>query len=117
MSDGPGVESIQEIESLPIPEEIRDDMLKLIAAAGGAVWTRTEKLDARARSLSTIAMLTALGRHEELAIHIRLGQEEFGVSRQELCEIIMHAGVYAGLPAALAGMRIASRVFSEMDAA
>ena len=104
------------IEQLPIPDEIQSDMQKLIAMAGGAVWGRTEQLDTRTRSLSTMSILTALGRHDELAIHIRLGQEQFGVTRREICEMMMHAAVYAGFPAALSAMRVATRVFSEMDA-
>jgi len=109
-------ETIQVLEELPMPPEIRDDMQKLVAMAGGAVWGRTDQLDARTRSLSTMSILTALGRHDELAIHIRLGQEQFGVTRTEICEMMMHAAVYAGFPAAISAMRVATRVFDEMDA-
>lgn len=109
-------ESIEAIEQLPIPAEIREDMLKLIGLAGGAVWSRSEALDVRTRSLATMGILSALGRSDELAIHVRLGQQEFGVTRQEICELMMHTAVYAGFPASISALRVASRVFSEMDA-
>lgn len=116
MSESALPESFQAIQELPIPLEIREDMLKLIGTAGGAVWSRTEQLDERTRSLSTMAILTALGRHDELAIHIRLGQQQFGVTRAEICELMMHAAIYSGFPAAISAMRVATRVFAEMDA-
>ncbi|HEV8295786.1 MAG TPA: carboxymuconolactone decarboxylase family protein, partial [Acidimicrobiales bacterium] len=59
----------------------------------------------------TIAMLTALGRQDELRIHIGLGLDN-GLSKTEVCEVIMHAAVYAGFPAAVTGFRIATEVFS-----
>ena len=52
---------------------------------------------------------------DELAIHVRLGQEHFGVSRADICEVIRHCALYAGAPASVSGFRTVARVFQEMD--
>src|SRR5215471_4882163 len=66
--------------------------------AWGGVWTRPG-LDHRTRSCVTVAILTALGRHEELPMHVRAALRN-GVTREELKEVLLHTGVYAGVPAA-----------------
>lgn len=79
--------------------------------AWGAVWTRPG-LDRRIRSAVTLAVLTALGREQELELHVR-GALRNGLSRQEIAEVLLHTGVYAGLPAANAAFTTAQRVISE----
>ncbi len=74
----------------------------------GEVWTRPG-LDRRTRSCVTVAMLAALGRDEELALHIR-GALNNGVSVDELKEVLLQAAVYAGIPAANTAFRIAATV-------
>ena len=98
------------LEALAMPDEIRDDMQELVRTAGGMVWNRPG-LPAAQRSMVTIAMLTALGRWEELRFHIGFGLDN-GATRDEICEVLMHAAVYAGFPAAVNGMRVASEVFA-----
>lgn len=66
--------------------------------AWGEVWSRPG-LDRRSRSMMTIAMMIALGRWEEFRLHIRAALNN-GVSVDEIKEVIMHAAIYAGLPAA-----------------
>jgi 4-carboxymuconolactone decarboxylase len=66
--------------------------------AWGEVWSRPG-LDRRSRSLMTLAMMIALGRWEEFRLHIRAALNN-GVSVDEIKEVIMHAAIYAGLPAA-----------------
>ncbi len=56
-----------------------------------------------------IAMLAALGRWPELEIHT-VGALNNGVSEQELAEILLQAGVYAGVPVAAEGFRTVFRV-------
>ena len=73
--------------------------------AWGAVWTRPD-LDRRTRSLITIAILAALGRREELAVHLR-ATHNTGVSPAELREALLHVAVYAGVPAANSAMALA----------
>ena len=62
----------------------------------------------------TISVLTALGRTEELKSHIRMGLNN-GLTRDELKEIFLHVGVYAGVPTAVAAVRAAMEVFAEID--
>ena len=82
--------------------------------AWGSVWTR-EGLDQRQRSLLTIAMLAALGHHDELAMHLR-ATANTGASRTEVKETLLQVAVYAGVPAANAAFAVAKRVFAEIDA-
>lgn len=78
--------------------------------AWGGVWARPE-LDRRTRSLVTIAILAALGRHEELALHLRASQR-IGVSPSEISEALLHVAVYAGVPAANTAFTVAKRELS-----
>lgn len=55
--------------------------------ARGAIWGR-DWLDKKSRSMITVAMLTALGRQHELAVHVR-GALNNGVSARELQEILL----------------------------
>ena len=66
--------------------------------AWGSVWVRPG-LETKTRQLLTIAMLAALGRHEELALHVRATRNT-GISRSEVKEALMQVAVYAGVPAA-----------------
>ena len=81
--------------------------------AWGAVWTRPG-LEKRIRSMLTIAMLASLGRHEELAAHIRATRNT-GATRDEVKEVLLQVAVYAGAPAANAAFAIAKRVYKEME--
>ncbi len=99
------------LSALAFPPEIRDDMLALITASAGAVWQRPG-LPAAQRSLMSISVLGALGRMEELRIHVGMGLDN-GLTRGEICEALMQLGIYAGMPAAVAAFRVASAVFAE----
>jgi 4-carboxymuconolactone decarboxylase len=76
--------------------------------AWGGVWTRPG-LDRRARSMITLATLTALGRENEIELHVR-GALRNGVTPEEIGELLIHTAVYAGVPAANAAFAIAQRV-------
>ena len=76
--------------------------------AWGAVWTR-EGLDRKTRSIVTVSMLIALNAHGALKGHVR-GALNNGVSPDEIREVVMHAAVYCGYPAALAAMKVARDV-------
>ena len=82
----------------------------IVESAWGSVWTG-ETIDLRTRSLITIALLAALGHHEELAMHIR-ATKNTGASMEDIQEALMHVAVYAGVPAANAAIRIAKEVFA-----
>ena len=92
-----------------LTEEFQD---LLVRYAWGEIWTRPG-LDLRTRSCITIAMLVALNREEELAIHLR-GALNNGVTREEIKEILLQTAVYCGVPAANSAFRVAAAV---LDAA
>ncbi|MBM7078700.1 MULTISPECIES: 4-carboxymuconolactone decarboxylase [Micromonospora] len=66
--------------------------------AWGEVWTRPG-LDRRTRSCITLAVLAALRHEEELAMHVRAALGN-GLTEQEVAEVLLQVGVYAGVPAA-----------------
>lgn len=92
----------------------RDLQDYLTEHAWGASWARPG-LDFKTRSMLNLAMLTALNRPHELAIHLR-GALRNGVSRDEIKEILLHCAVYCGAPAALDSFRVARQVFEAADA-
>jgi 4-carboxymuconolactone decarboxylase len=79
--------------------------------AWGEVWARPG-LDRRTRSCVTIAMLVALGRERELALHLRAALRN-GVSADEIKEVLLQAAVYCGIPAANSAFAIARKVLDE----
>jgi 4-carboxymuconolactone decarboxylase len=79
--------------------------------AWGAVWARPE-LDRRTRSCVTLALLTALRAHEELAIHVKAAIRN-GVTADEIREVLLHTAVYAGVPAANSAFAVAAKVLEE----
>jgi 4-carboxymuconolactone decarboxylase len=81
--------------------------------AWGEVWAR-DGLDRRTRSAITLAVLTALGRENEIAIHVR-GAVRNGLTEAEIGEVLLHTAVYAGVPAANAAFAIAQQVLRESD--
>lgn len=82
-------------------------------AAWGTVWARPG-LSKRERSIITLALLAALGHDEELAMHVR-ATANTGASREDICEAFLHVAIYAGVPAANRGFKIAKEVFAQMD--
>jgi len=82
-------------------------------AAWGAVWTRPG-LDRATRSAVTLAILTTLHCHGELAMHVRAALRN-GLTRAQIAEVLLHTAVYAGVPAANAAFSIAERTFAELD--
>jgi 4-carboxymuconolactone decarboxylase len=79
--------------------------------AWGTVWARSG-LDRRTRSAITLAILTALGRENEIATHVRAAIGN-GLTAPEISEILLHTSVYAGVPAANAAYTIAQTVLAE----
>jgi 4-carboxymuconolactone decarboxylase len=80
----------------------------------GGIWTRPG-LPRKTRSLLNLAMLAALNRPHEIKMHVR-GALKNGVTREEIAEVFLQAGVYAGAPAAVDAFRVAKEVFDEIDA-
>lgn len=77
----------------------------------GALWTRPY-LDRRTRSLINVAMLTAMGKTNEVKLHVR-GALNNGCTMEEIREALLHAAVYAGIPAALEGFKAAHEILKE----
>ena len=76
--------------------------------AWGDVWQRPG-LDLKTRSLITVAMLTALGRQHELKGHVP-GTLNNGATEAEIQEVLLHASIYCGVPAAVEAFRSAAEV-------
>jgi 4-carboxymuconolactone decarboxylase len=74
----------------------------------GNVWNR-DALPRKTRSMLNLAMLSAMGRWHEFEVHVR-GALNNGVSADEIAEVLLQAGVYAGIPVAAEGMRRAKAV-------
>ena len=86
----------------------------LMQYAWGEIWSRPG-LDHKQRSMLTIAMLVAMGKSDELKLHIRATRQT-GVTRDEVKEILMHAAIYAGVPSAFGAFQVAAQIYDEMDA-
>ena len=63
----------------------------------GEVWSRPQ-LSPKIRSMLTIAMLVGMSRPNQLKNHVR-GAIRNGVTKEEIREILLHATIYAGVPA------------------
>ena len=79
----------------------------------GAVWGR-EELPRKTRSMLNLAMISILNRPHELKLHIN-GALRNGVTREEIREVFLQVGIYAGVPAAIDSFRIAREVFKSID--
>jgi len=90
-------------------ERLAPEFFELASASCfGGFWSRPQ-LDIRSRSLCTVAQLAALGRSNELRIHLR-GALNLGISQGELIEILMQTSQYAGIPAAVEALNAAAEV-------
>jgi 4-carboxymuconolactone decarboxylase len=80
----------------------------------GALWGR-EGFSKRDRSVVNLAIIATLNRSHELKAHIK-GAINNGLSKDEIAEVLLQVGVYAGIPAAVDSFRTANEAFAEMDA-
>jgi 4-carboxymuconolactone decarboxylase len=79
--------------------------------AWGEIWSRPG-LDRRTRSCVTLTALVALGRFDELALHIR-GARRNGLTLDEISEVLLQTAVYCGVPAANSAFHVFERVLDE----
>ncbi len=79
--------------------------------AWGEIWTRPG-LDRRTRSCMTLTALIALGRHDELALHVRAALRN-GLTPDEIKEVLLHSAIYCGVPAANSAFAIAQQVLDD----
>ena len=102
-------------ETMKAPDDFARPLMEITPEfAWGQIWTR-EGIDRRTRSFMNLAMLSALNRPHELAVHIR-GALNNGLTREEIQEVFLHVLAYCGAPAAIDSTRIAKQVFAEIDA-
>lgn len=80
--------------------------------AWGTVWAGDE-IDRQTRHLLTIAILAALGKEAELAMHLRATRNT-GLSPAQIKAALHQVAVYAGIPAANTAFGIAKSVLAEM---
>jgi 4-carboxymuconolactone decarboxylase len=80
----------------PLTAEFQDLITRY---AWGEIWTRPG-LDLRSRRILVIGTMVALGRWEELRMHVRAAVTEGGMSTDELKEIVLQQAIYCGVPAA-----------------
>jgi 4-carboxymuconolactone decarboxylase len=80
----------------------------------GDVWTRPG-LARRDRSIGVLSVLAALGLDGELRMHVRAALRN-GLTRDEIGEVLLQVGVYAGVPRANGAFAVADAVFAELDA-
>jgi 4-carboxymuconolactone decarboxylase len=79
--------------------------------AWGEIWARPG-LDRRTRSAITLMALVALGRFDELAMHVRAALRN-GLTRDEIREVLLQSAIYCGVPAANAAFAVAQRVLED----
>lgn len=81
--------------------------------AFATLWTRPG-LDRRSRSLVTLGALIALGREDELGVHLQVARNN-GLTVDELSEVVYHMTAYAGFPAAMIARRVGAALFDADD--
>jgi len=77
----------------------------------GTLWSR-KGLDRRTRALINIAMLTAMGRVEEVKLYLKAAPN-VGVTQDDVREVLLQTAIYCGIPAALDSFRIAQEIYAE----
>jgi len=92
-------------------DHTRDFQSFITRYAWGEIWSRPG-LDRRARSCVTLTALVALGRFDELALHIR-GAKRNGLSNQEIEEVLLQCAVYLGVPLANSAFHVFQQVLEE----
>lgn len=80
----------------------------------GDAWNQPP-LDHRMRSMLTIAILAGQSRPDQLQNHVK-GAIANGVTKEEIREILLHAMLYVGLPAASDSWRQATAALKEIGA-
>jgi 4-carboxymuconolactone decarboxylase len=97
-----------------VPAEIRDQWLRHVDETVLDVWERPT-LSPRYRSIVTVAALATRNSSSELCHQVRVALRH-GLSRVELCEVMLQVTGYGGLGVGLDGMRALKEVFDENPA-
>ena len=78
--------------------------------AWGEIWARPG-LDRRTRSCVTLSALVALGRFDELPLHVN-GARRNGLTEDEIAEVLLQTAVYCGAPAARTAFAVAEQALA-----
>ena len=81
--------------------------------AWGEIWSRPG-LDRRTRSCITLTALVALGKLEELEMHVRAALRN-GLTQDEIKEVLLQSAIYCGVSAANSAFVVAQRVLADHD--
>ena len=92
----------------PFTEDFQDFITRY---AWGEIWSRPG-LDRRTRSCVTMTAMVALGKMDELEMHVRAALRN-GLAEDEIGEVLLQCAVYCGVPAANAAFAVAQRVLAE----
>jgi 4-carboxymuconolactone decarboxylase len=94
--------------------EFNEEFQDLITRyAWGEIWSRPD-LPQKTRSLITVALMVALNRGDELAMHLRAAFRN-GITRAEIKEVLLQTAIYCGVPAANSAFHIAEQVLAETE--
>ena len=77
----------------------------------GEIWSRPG-LDRRTRSCITLTALVALGKLDELEMHVRAALRN-GLTQDEIKEVLLQSAIYCGVPAANSAFAVAQRVLAD----
>ena len=80
----------------------------------GVCWT-DETLSRRERSILNLGMIAALGKREELELHMR-GALRNGLTKEEIRAVLIQIAVYCGIPVGVDCFRTAKQVLAEKKA-
>ncbi len=80
--------------------------------AWGDVWQRPG-LARRERSIATLSICVALRHWDEFALHVRAAVRN-GLTEADVAEVLQHAAVYAGVPAANHAFKVAAPILEEL---
>ena len=99
-------------EAVAKTTEFSADFQDLITRyAWGEIWARPG-LDRRTRSAITLTALIAMGRFDEVPMHLRSARRN-GLSDDEIKEVLLQSAIYCGVPAANRAFAIATEVLAE----
>jgi 4-carboxymuconolactone decarboxylase len=80
--------------------------------AWGEIWSRPG-LSRAERSMITLTVLAALGRDHELGMHVKAALRN-GLTPEQIAEVLLQVGVYAGVPTANRAFAIAQNALNEV---
>ena len=102
-----GYKKLSEVDG-KVGEEVVDNLGDLgkyiVEFAFGDIYSR-EGLTLKQREIATIAMLTVMGKPEQLKVHIH-GGINVGLTKKEIEEVIIQSVPYAGFPCAINALNV-----------